>query len=86
MVQGVSCHCEFNLFYDPTNAREVTRVEELYTQAGEALMNVGAFFSRPYGALADMVYRRDGETTAALRKVKLIFDPNNIINSGKLCF
>ena len=86
MVQGTSCHCEFNLFYDPTNAREVARVRELYTQAGEALMNVGAFFSRPYGALADMAYRRDGETTAALRKVKLIFDPNNIMNSGKLCF
>lgn len=86
MVQGTSCHCEFNLFYDPNNAREVARVRELYTQAGEALMNAGAFFSRPYGALADMAYRRDGETTAALRKVKQIFDPNNIMNSGKLCF
>jgi hypothetical protein len=86
MVQGTSCHCEFNLFYDPNNAREVARVRDLYTQAGEALMNAGAFFSRPYGAMADMAYRRDGETTAALRKVKQIFDPNNIMNSGKLCF
>jgi FAD/FMN-containing dehydrogenase len=86
MVQGTSCHCEFNLFYNPANAREVTRVRELYTQAGEALMKAGAFFSRPYGALADMAYRSDGETTAALRKVKKIFDPNNIMNSGKLCF
>jgi FAD/FMN-containing dehydrogenase len=86
MVQGTSCHCEFNLFYDPKNAREVARVSELYTQAGEALMNAGAFFSRPYGAIADMAYRRDGETTAALRKVKAIFDPNNIMNAGKLCF
>jgi FAD/FMN-containing dehydrogenase len=86
MVQGTSCHCEFNLFYDPANAREVARIRELYTQAAEALMNAGAFFSRPYGALADMAYRRDGETTAALRKVKQIFDPNNIMNAGKLCF
>jgi FAD/FMN-containing dehydrogenase len=86
MVQGTSCHCEFDLFYDPRNAREVTRMKELYTQAGEALMNAGAFFSRPYGALVDEIYRRDAETTAALKKVKKIFDPNNVMNAGKLCF
>ena len=86
MVQGTSCHCEFNLFYDPNYMREVARVRELHTQAGEVLLNAGAFFSRPYGALADMAYRRDGETTAALKKVKSIFDPNNIMNPGKLCF
>jgi hypothetical protein len=86
MVQGTSCHCEFNLFYDPNNTREVARVRELYAQAGKVLLNAGAFFSRPYGALADIAYRRDGETTAALKKVKNIFDPNNIMNPGKLCF
>jgi hypothetical protein len=86
MVQGTSCHCEFNLFYDPKNKDETSRIQELHTQASEALMNAGAFFSRPYGALADMAYRRDGETVAALRKVKSVFDPNNIMNPGKLCF
>ena len=86
MVQGTSCHCEFNLFYEPTDAREAVRVQELYISASEALMDVGAFFSRPYGALADLAYRKDGETTATLRKVKPIFDPNNIMNPGKLCF
>ncbi len=86
MVQGTSCHCEFNLFYDPKNGKETAKIQELYTQAGEALINAGAFFSRPYGALADVAYRRDGETTAAMRKVKKIFDPNDIMNPGKLCF
>ena len=86
MVQGSSCHVEFDLFYDPSDAKEVARVDELYAQAGEALMNAGAFFSRPYGVMADKAYRRDAETTAALRKVKQIFDPNNVMNSGKLCF
>jgi hypothetical protein len=86
MVQGTSCHCEFNLFYDPTHAKETAKIRELYIEASEALINAGAFFSRPYGAVADMVYRRDAETTAALRKVKPIFDPNNIMNPGKLCF
>lgn len=86
MVQGTSCHCEFNLFYDPTSKKESDKVRELYARAGFALMNAGAFFSRPYGALTDTVYRRDGETTVALKKVKRIFDPNNIMNPGKLCF
>jgi hypothetical protein len=86
MVQGTSCHCEFNLFYDPKNNDEATGIQELYTQVSEALMNAGAFFSRPYGALTDMAYRRDGETIAALRKVKSVLDPNNIMNPGKLCF
>jgi FAD/FMN-containing dehydrogenase len=86
MVQGTSCHCEFDLFYDPQNAGEAVRIKELYTQAGEALMNAGAFFSRPYGILVDEIYRRDAGTTAALKKVKKIFDPNNVLNPGKLCF
>jgi FAD/FMN-containing dehydrogenase len=86
MVQGTSCHCEFSLFYDPNNPREVTRIRDFDARAAEALMNAGAFFSRPYGEWADMAYRRDGETVAALRKVKSIFDPQNIMNSGKLCF
>jgi FAD/FMN-containing dehydrogenase len=86
MVQGSSCHVEFDLFYDPADAKEAARVDELYTSAGEALMNAGAFFSRPHGSITDMAYRRDAETTSALRKVKQIFDPNNVMNAGKLCF
>jgi FAD/FMN-containing dehydrogenase len=86
IVQGTSCHCEFDLCYDPRNAQEANSVKELYARAGEALMNAGAFFNRPYGTLVDEIYRRDGETTAALKKVKKIFDPNNVMNAGKLCF
>lgn len=86
IVQGTSCHCEFNLFFDPRKEAEVDRIRTLSTDAVKALMSRGAFFSRPYGPWADMAYRRDAETTAALRKLKGIFDPNNIMNPGKLCF
>lgn len=85
-VQGVNCHCEFNLPFRPASASETEMVHNLFTSASEKLMNMGAFFSRPYGQWADMAYRRDAETTIALRKVKQIFDPNNVMNSGKLCF
>lgn len=86
MVQGCSCHCEFTLSCDRNSPQEVEKVKGLVTGWSTALANMGGFFSRPYGAWADVAYRRDAETTAALRKVKGIFDVNNIMNPGKLCF
>jgi glycolate oxidase len=46
----------------------------------------GAFFSRPYGIWADMAYKQDARSMAVLKTVKNIFDPNHIMNPGKLCF
>jgi hypothetical protein len=86
MVQGRGCHCEFNLPYDESNVEEVTGVQKLFMDASETLMNNGAFFSRPYGPWSDMVYRQDAEGVATLNTLKRIFDPNNILNPGKLCF
>ncbi|MFC1995306.1 FAD-binding oxidoreductase [Chloroflexota bacterium] len=86
VIQGVACHCEFNLPYDPTDPREVTKVKELLAEASEALIKEGAFFSRPYGIWADMAFNRDAQTTVVLKKIKGIFDPNNVMNPGKLCF
>jgi FAD/FMN-containing dehydrogenase len=85
-VQGCNWHCEFNLFYDSNNSKEAGRVQQLLTTATEALIAKGAYFSRPYGPWADIVYRRDAESTSLLRKIKGIFDPNDIMNPGKLCF
>jgi len=86
LQQGVSCHFEFSLPYNPDNQREVTKMRELFTKASEALLKQGAFFSRPYGIWADMEYNRAAQTTILLKKVKGIFDPNHVLNPGKLCF
>lgn len=86
VVQGVSCHCEFNLFFKPGNLGEEARIKAISEAAFEALANRGAFFSRPYGPWADLAYRRDAVTTMSLRKIKDIYDPNKIMNPGKLCF
>jgi FAD/FMN-containing dehydrogenase len=86
VVQGVSCHCEFNLFFEPDNPGEEARIRAISEAAFEALANRGAFFSRPYGPWADLAYRRDAVTTISLRKIKDIYDPNKIMNPGKLCF
>ncbi len=86
IVQGTSCHLEFTLFYDPDNAKDSDQVYNSYVMASKALLAKGGFFSRPYGAWSDMVYGQNAEYVAALRKVKNIFDPNNVMNPGRLCF
>jgi FAD/FMN-containing dehydrogenase len=79
---GVSQHLEFSLPYEPDNAKGV----EFYAKASEELMAQGAYFSRPYGMWADMVYNRDATAKSVLRTVKQIVDPKNVLNPGKLCF
>jgi FAD/FMN-containing dehydrogenase len=86
MVQGRGCHCEFNLFCDDSDEGEYQRTKRFFFEASEALMKNGAFFSRPYGPWAQLVYQDQSEEVAALRKLKKIFDPSAILNPGKLCF
>jgi hypothetical protein len=86
MVQGRGCHCEFILPVDGSNPGEVEAVRDLFLSASLALMKNGAFFSRPYGSWAKMVYDIYPEGVHALKKLKSVFDPQNILNPGKLCF
>lgn len=86
IVQGVNCHCEFNLFYNHQSPAESNNVRSLSVSATKKLMAQGAFFSRPYGECTEFILNRDGATAEALRKVKAIVDPLNIMNPGKLCF
>ncbi|OGP64709.1 MAG: hypothetical protein A2169_01905 [Deltaproteobacteria bacterium RBG_13_47_9] len=81
-----ACHLEFHLFYDPANSWEVERVRNLYRDAAIDFVNEGAFFSRPYGELAPILYERAAGYTMVLKRVKKVFDPNHIMNPGNLCF
>lgn len=81
-----ACHMEFTFFYNPTNSSEKARTANLYRNAALALMNQGAFFTRPYGELAPMVYERASGYTMTLKRLKKVFDPKNIMNPGNLCF
>ncbi|MBN1189623.1 MAG: FAD-binding oxidoreductase [Dehalococcoidales bacterium] len=86
VVQGASCHCEFNIYYDPDSAEQAEKVRNICLDAPKSLMDRGAFFSRPYGETAGTIMNRDFATVAALHKVKSILDPDKIMNPGKLCF
>ena len=81
-----ACQLDFHFLYDPTNAAEKEKVRDLYHDAARALFDEGALFTRPYGDLAPMVYERAAGYAMALKRVKKVFDPNNIMNPGNLCF
>lgn len=81
-----ACHLEFNFFYNPNNPIEIKKVRSLYRESIIALLNEGAFFSRPYGEIAPIVYERAAGYTMTLKRVKRLFDPKNIMNPGNLCF
>jgi FAD/FMN-containing dehydrogenase len=86
MVQGRGCHCEFDLPCNESDPEEMAKIKDLFIDASETLFENGAFFNRPYGPWSDMVYGQFAEGVTALRKLKGIFDPDNILNPGKLCF
>ena len=84
--QGVGCHCEFLLPFDRENQAETLRTEALFRDGSQRLFVQKAYFSRPYGIWADMVYNADERTMIVTKKMKEIFDPNHVMNPGKLCF
>jgi FAD/FMN-containing dehydrogenase len=86
IVQGTSCHCEFDLYYDPANAADMERARWLGSEGAADMARMGGFFSRPYGPWAKIAYGSATETAIVQRKMKRIFDPRNILNPGKLCF
>ena len=86
LQQGRACHLEFNLFYNQSEEAEATRVHELAREAAAAMAQAGAFFSRPHEPWVQTAYDRCPDTVYALRELKKIFDPDNVLNRGKLCF
>lgn len=85
--QGTAHQCEFDIYYDIGDENNDSHIKEKFINISRKLMDSGAFFNRPYGLWAKEAYERhSNETIVALKKVKKIFDPNNILNPGVLCF
>jgi FAD/FMN-containing dehydrogenase len=86
VVHGTSCHCEFNLYYNPADAARSAGVASLIDTSVPEIAARGGFFSRPYPAWKDAAYRHHESTAAMQKKIKQIFDPAGVLNPGKLCF
>lgn len=84
--QGTSYYCELDVFYNPQKD-DKKKIKKIYYNVTEKLIHNGCFFNRPYDILSNLIYKnQDAITVDVLRKVKHIFDPNNILNPGVLCF
>ncbi|MBW1823708.1 MAG: FAD-binding oxidoreductase [Deltaproteobacteria bacterium] len=85
LERGRAVHCEFDLHCNLEDEEETDKVKGLWLKASEVLMNEGAFFDRPYGAWAEMVYQRCEVYARKLKELKAELDPQGILNPGKLC-
>ncbi len=83
MVQNHCCHMELMIPYLPDTANQVERLQQLERQATARLMQSGAFFSRPYGSAAELVWAQNPGNTRLLKLIKGIFDPHQILQRGK---
>lgn len=81
VVQNHGCHMEFLVPFD--GRRDLSAAATLERESAEALMGLGAFFSRPYLSAGDLVFSRNQVNTMVLKKIKKIFDPNRVLNRGK---
>lgn len=81
---GTSHHCEFILPYDGACAAETARAKKLFVHASEVFAGMGAYYLRPHGIWSRLQLNKDAQSTMILQRMKGIFDPNNIMNTGKL--
>ena len=81
-----ACQLQFTFYYNAEEAGAEERVKEIFYAAFHALHAAGGYFTRPYGEMAQELYDKAASYRIALKKVKDIFDPNNIMNPGNLCF
>ena len=86
LERGRACHLQFSLPCDLRMRQSVKMSDPLHLELSEQLIVEGAFFTRPYGPWADMVYRRTSSYTAMLKELKKIFDPEPYSESGQTLF
>jgi len=80
MVQNHTCHLELMIPCETGNAEGLQQLER---QATKRLMKAGAFFSRPYGSAAELVWAQNPNNTRLVRIIKGIFDPNQVLQRSK---
>lgn len=83
MVQNHFCHIELLLPLELNSYTIVGRMRQFERTATIALMENGAFFSRPYGSAASLVWGQNPGNTRLVKTIKRIFDPASVLQRGK---
>jgi len=79
-----TAYVEFDLYTELNSEKEFAEFKKLFSNLGELGVKSGAFIDIPYGPLKQVVYSKVGNYLALIKEVKDIFDPNNIMNPGKI--
>ena len=79
-----TAYVEFDLYTELNTEKEITEFKKLFSNLGELAVKAGAIIDIPYGPLKQVVYSKVGNYLALIKEVKDIFDPNNIMNPGKI--
>ena len=83
IVQNHACQMEFILPFDPGSETEIRRMKQIERQAVIRLMKSGAFFSRPYGSAAELVWGQNPANYQMVKIIKGLFDPRRVLQRGK---
>ena len=81
-VDAGRSHCNF-AFHSKSEGRKPSISDDLKKIVPE-LIEHGAFFSRPFGFLSEMVYARNKRYHDLLKQFKRDLDPNNLLCRGRL--
>ena len=90
VIQARSVNVEFSLLANrpDSSAQEfsIEIVKSICKEIAKDVASKGGFFSRSYKLINDIAFSRDDAFAEGLKKLKRIFDPNNILNKGQLIF
>lgn len=81
--QNHACHIEFILPFDPGSNSKIGLMKEFEKKAVIQLMDAGAFFSRPYGFAAGLVWSQNPANYQLVKNIKGIFDPRRVLQRDK---
>lgn len=78
--QGRNCHVELVVPYTDEQAAEA---KKLYVTLMDALLEAGAFFSRPYGICNDKIFAKAPLQVKTIGKLKQMFDSKHVLNPNR---
>jgi len=81
---GHASFVEYYLYADAKNQSEKERVEKLYFELYQLILNLGGNIDRPNKRIAEIIYSKNPTFYNFLKSVKNQLDPSDIINPKKL--